>query len=129
MANSGPASSSFPVYQGDDFAAVVDVFDADNAPADLTGYVVLAQMRRGPADENPAVELSFTTAINGATITLSLTHDQTRAMSGRYFWDLELTNADGFVTTVLAGQVTVLLEVSRPMVTSRVSMEVVNARR
>ena len=115
--STGPGAADITLYQGDDFACVVDVSNADGTPADLTGYVVLAQLRRSVADEAPEVELEFTTQINGSMILLSLTHEQTAGMIDRYAWDLDLTDTAGMVTTVLAGRVAITQEVSRPVIT------------
>ena len=106
------------IYQGDTFAAQVDVTLEDGTPADLTGYTVASQIRHGPAD---LAELTAVIAANivsplEGSISLALTPEQTTALPTQevLFWDLELTAEDGTITTILAGNVLVTAEVTRP---------------
>ena len=107
-------AANVSVYQGDDYAALVSVYNADGSDADLSGYTVEAQIRRKPADSSVLVE-SFNVAIQPPnTIALSLTHDQTLALAGSFVWDLQLTEtATGMITTILAGKLQGTLEVTR----------------
>lgn len=106
------------LYQGDDWAATVWVFLPDNTPADLTGYTGKAQIRTGPADQAPDVAATFTvTVVPPNQVSLYLPHAQSVLASGfNYVWDLQLTSAAGEITTVLTGEVSVDLEVTREAV-------------
>src|SRR5262245_16818399 len=109
-------SADLPIYQGDGFAAVVEILDGNGDPADLTGYSALAQIRKGPADLFPEVTETITTTISSPNVVLSLTASQTSKLTNNpLFWDLELTDAEGMPTTVLSGNVVVTLEISRPV--------------
>jgi hypothetical protein len=103
------------IYQGDDFAATVTVVNADNTPADLTGYTPKAQIRRDVADRQPTVvmELTVTVGLPNSTY-MSLTHEQTGLLTGSYVWDLQITDASGAITTILAGSMSMTQEVTRP---------------
>jgi hypothetical protein len=105
------------IYQGDDYSATVTVSNADGTPADLSGYSAAAQIRRKPADLSAEVEAQFLVSILSPVIHLSLTHDETLALSGVYVWDLQLTDgASGAVITILYGQVRIAQEVTRAAV-------------
>src|SRR4051812_24463532 len=102
--------TDLPMYQGDTFAAIVEVENADGTPADLTGYTVASQIRRGPADLAPEITAVIAAVIlPPGSISLSLTAEQTSLLpiQENLYWDLELTAADDVVTTVLSGSVLV----------------------
>jgi hypothetical protein len=108
------SKANLAIYQGDDFAAVVTVYNGTATPPDLTGYTVQSQIRLGPADTNPDVVVEIATALHPPnTINLSIPRNITVQLSGSYAWDLQLTAADGTVSTVIAGLVTVTPEVTR----------------
>ena len=102
------------IYQGDDMAWTVFVSLEDGVtPADITGYTALAQIRRSVADSDPVVVATMTSAVVSPNVSLSLTHDQTELLCGRYVWDLQLTSPEDIVTTILQGNVKVTAEVTR----------------
>lgn len=111
-----PGTANLSIYQGDDYAADVTVFEADNTtPADLTGYTAQAQIRTQAGDScaNPAATFAVTIVLPN-TITIQLSHDQTKALTrSGYVWDLQAINADGWITTLLAGSVQVTREVTK----------------
>jgi|SRR6516225_6809995 hypothetical protein len=108
-------SQDLSIYQGDDYAAMINVYQSDNVtPANLTGFTAQAQIRPGPADQAP-VAAEFTTAIVLPNqISISLTHTQTTSLTAfGYEWDLQITSSAGAITTLLAGAVAVTQEVTR----------------
>lgn len=108
-----PGKANLAIYQGDDYAALVTVQNADRTPADLTGYVANAQMRLGPADHNPQVVVEIAAAITPPnTISLNIPHATTAQLSGQYAWDLQLVSPGNIITTILAGQANVTLQVT-----------------
>jgi len=103
------------LYQGDDWAAMVAVLMTDMTPADLTGYTAQSQIRTGPADQvsNVAAEM-VCTVVPPNNISLYLSHAQTTQLTGfGYQWDLQLTSAADEITTIMAGNVNVVQEVTR----------------
>jgi len=105
--------ANLALYQGDDFSAVVTVTNGQ-APADvLTGYTAQAQIRKTFADLATDVECEITTSIDSPYIYLQIPHDVTAKLAGNYLWDLQIADAGGLITTLLAGAVTVSLEVTR----------------
>lgn len=105
-----PSRADLAIYQGDDYAATVDVLDSTGASADLTGYTALAQIRRDPTDGTVAATLQTSVAKSG--IALYLPGSDTAALYGSYAWDLEIQRL-GIHTTILCGWVSVASEVSR----------------
>ena len=110
-------NSNIDIYQGDDYAATVTVYNADGTPADITDYTARAQIRRAVADAEPVVTAEFTAVVQSPEIQLSLSHDVTAVLGGRYVWDLQIVSEAGTVTTILAGKVIAIAEVTRPEVT------------
>ena len=105
-----PGKANLVLYQGDDYAAVVTV----SGVSDLSGYTAQAQIRLGPADSNPQVVVEIeTTVAPPSTINLEIPNDITGQLSGMYAWDLQVTDPDGIVSTILAGSVVVTPEVTR----------------
>jgi len=80
----------------------------------LTGYSVLAQIRK---NYGSSTATAFTSTITNATegeIALSLTDTQTTALNdGRYQWDCKITGPSGTVTRVIEGIATINPSVSR----------------
>lgn len=106
------------IYQGDDFSAIVVVSSANLSPDQvLNGYTAQAQIRSGPADSNPTIIASMVTSISSPNIYLSIPNSVTKTMPGANFvWDLQISSPDvpPRITTLLAGNVQVTLEVTRP---------------
>jgi hypothetical protein len=105
-----PNKANLAIYQGDDYAAVVTV---DGLP-DLTGFTAQAQIRLGPADNNPIVVVEIDTALALPNqINLVIPESITRQLSGIYMWDLQITDPVGITSTLLAGNVIVTQEITR----------------
>lgn len=110
-------SSNLDVYQGDDYYGLVTVSNADDgSPADLTGYVPLAQIRAAEADCAEEVMATIETSLMPPSgVLLHIPREQTLLLGGYMVWDLQLTAPapDGRVNTVLKGLVIFTREVSR----------------
>lgn len=105
-----PARADLAIYQGDDYTALVTV----DGISSLSGYTPQAQIRLGPADQNDIIVVEITAAlVLPNQIGLLIPHDITVQLSGLYVWDLQVTDGDGVVTTLLAGAVVVTQEVTR----------------
>jgi hypothetical protein len=108
-----PSKANLAIYQGDDYAAVVQVFDGNGSPLDLTDYQAHAHIRVGPANLYPEVVVEVIAAIQDSRIDLSIPATQTIGLSGQYMWDLQLVAPDGMITTILAGNAIVTPDVTR----------------
>ena len=109
------AKADLDIYQGDDYAAIVSVQNADGSPADISGYTAQAQIRSDVADNSPLILATMSAVVSSPNISLALGHTATAALAGGKFrWDLQIVSASGVITTILAGAVTVKQEVTRP---------------
>lgn len=116
--------SNLTVDQGSDFSATVDVLASDGQLFDLTGYSTRAQMRKSYAS---GLVAQFITSHNdvGGIVTLSLPSSNTvvdgsvtqigtnSIEPGRYLYDVEMESANGVVTRVLQGTITVTGGITR----------------
>ena len=108
------ALSNFYIDQGSDFSTTVSLTDSNGDILNLTGYTALAQVRKTYGSSTIAA--TFTTAIAAATgqLTLTLADTVTAGMtSGRYVYDVLLTDSSGDKTRVLEGQAVLTPGVSR----------------
>ena len=107
--------SNLFVDQGADFTTTVTVNDSDGTSLDLTNYTALAMIRK---TYDSATATTFTSTFDSdrttGKITISLTDTQTTALeSGRYVYDLVITDASSTKTRVVEGIATVNPSVSR----------------
>jgi len=101
------------IDQGTSFSATIDVTDASGGVYNLTGYTTAAQMRK---NYNSSTAVTFSTSHNGifGAITLILSATNTISLEpGRYLYDVEITSANGTVTRVVEGIVTVTAGMTR----------------
>ena len=108
------ALSNIYIDQGSDFTTVISLTDSNNDALNLTGYSALAQIRKTYGSTTLAG--TFTTSLVATTgqLTLRLADTVTAAMgSGRYVYDVLLTDASGDKTRVLEGQAVLTPGVSR----------------
>lgn len=101
------------VDQGATFEAVLTLTDEDGNILDLSSSNAASQMRKSYSSSLTA---EFTTSINvsAGEIILSLTANQTgNIVSGRYVYDVELTDASNSVIRIVEGIVTVNPQVTR----------------
>jgi hypothetical protein len=108
------ANANLAIYQGDDYVADILVTDDDGTtPADLTGCAARSQIREDFSPASPLIA-EFECVIEASTITIALSHDITSMLTcPKYVWDIQVTDGNGWVTTLLAGQVAVTKEVTK----------------
>ena len=108
------ALSNIYIDQGSDFTTTISLTDSNGDILVLTGYSVLAQIRKTYG--STTIAATFTTALSADSgqLTLSLADTVTTGMdSGRYVYDVLLTDASGDKTRVLEGQAVLTPSVSR----------------
>jgi hypothetical protein len=101
------------IDQGTTFQTSINVTDDNDDVVDLTGYTAVAQMRKHYTSSNAT---SFTASISPSIgiVTLSMNASTTNTITaGRYVYDCELTDANGAVTRLVQGIVTVTPGVTR----------------
>ena len=107
--------SNLFVDQDADFTTTVTVNDSTGSALDLTNYTALGMIRKTYQSSTATTfTSSFVSPRTTGQITISLTDTQTSALeSGRYVYDLVITDASGNKTRVVEGSVTVNPSVSR----------------
>ncbi len=74
----------------------------------LTGYTAEAMIRYRHSDPDPAATFSAGVAALAGVVTLSLSPEQTAALSKTYgLWDCNLTSPAGVVQRLVEGDVTI----------------------
>ncbi len=113
------ATYNFKIEQGTTLLKPVVWKDSNGAPVNLTGYTAKMQIRASAYSDEVLLELSTTNgritldAVAGK-VTLIFSPTITSAINwrrGKY--DLELTAANGTVTRLIEGEITVSQEVTR----------------
>jgi hypothetical protein len=109
-----PADQDLIITRGDTETLVVTITSDGSTPVDITGRTYRAQIRS--TQDSTTIKASFTCTVSFGTsgqVTCTLSATSSAALSaGLYFWDLE-ENASGVISTILAGNVTVLADVTR----------------
>lgn len=101
------------IDQGTTYTTDLNLTDENGDPLNLTGYSANSQIRKHYTSSN---SVTFSTSINATAgvITLSLTANQTsNIVSGRYVYDVELTDASNSISRIVEGIVTVTPQVTR----------------
>jgi hypothetical protein len=98
-------------YQADDFMFTLTVFDAEGDPADLDTTVVAAEIAAVPRP-GPIVG-QFAVGVDQNEITLHLEHATSEILPLRCVWDCQLTSDTNWVTTIVAGNLTLTADVTR----------------
>ena len=108
------ALSNFYIDQGSDFSTTVSLTDSNGDVLNLTGYSALAQIRKTHGSTTIAGTFTTVLTADSGQLALSLTDTVTAAMdSGRYVYDVLLTDGSGDKTRVLEGQAILTPGVSR----------------
>ena len=108
------AVSNFYIDQGADFSTIISLTDSNGDVLNLSGYTALAQIRKTYGSTTIAGTFTTSLAADTGQLTMSLTDVVTAAMtSGRYVYDVLLTDGSGDKTRVLEGQAILTPGVSR----------------
>ena len=108
------AVSNFYIDQGADFSTTLYLTDSNGDILNLTGYTALAQIRKTYGSTTIAGTFTTVLTADSGQLALSLTDVVTAAMgSGRYVYDVLLTDGSGDKTRVLEGQAILTPGVSR----------------
>jgi len=107
--------SNLYIDAASNFSTTVTVTDTAGLPLDLTGYTALSQVRKSyPSSLIATITSVFVADRTTGNITLSLTDIQTKTLeTGRYVYDLVITDSGGTKTRVIEGQVIVNPGVTR----------------
>ncbi len=102
------------IDQGTDFEVTIDVSDTSDNIIDLSGYTASAQIRKTYGSTTIAETFGTSITASNGKVTLTLTDTQTTGLkSGRYVYDLVITDASGTKTRVIEGQAIITPGVTR----------------
>ena len=103
------------IDQGTTFSKQITVYETDGTTIqNLTGYTVASQLRKNYTSTAYTTINATNNSPTSGIIIMSLTATQTAALkSGRYVYDLQITAADGTVTRVIEGVITLRPEVTK----------------
>ena len=108
------ALSNIYIDQGSDFTTTISLTDSNGDVLNLTGYTALAQVRKSHGSTTIAATFTTVLTADSGQLALSLTDPVPAAMdSGRYVYDVLLTDGSGDKTRVLEGQAVLTPGVSR----------------
>ena len=101
------------IDQGATYSTSLDLTDDNGNPLDLTLFTAAAQMRKHYTSSN-AVNFVVTTGGATGVLTLALSANTTANIaSGRYLYDVELTDSDFNVSRIVEGIVTINPNITR----------------
>jgi hypothetical protein len=109
------AKANIIVDQGTDFSTTITVKNDDGVIIDLTGYTAAAQLRKHYTSETATdFTTAFETPRSAGLLTISLSRTQTANLdSGRYVYDVEVTDAANTRSRLVEGIVTISPQVTR----------------
>ena len=109
-----PAKQNLSITRGDTEVVVVTMASSGGTPIDITGRTYRAQIRT--TKDSSIIDASFTCAVTNAVlgeVTCTILPATTATLAvGTHYWDFEETDG-GVVSTILAGSVNVLADVTR----------------
>ena len=103
-----------PIYRGDTYVwRVVLWFDAMRAqPADLTGYVAKAEIRNAPGSGAFIQHINADIILPNTIDVMISTGASSNLPDTTLVWDLQLTDPRNHVSTILRGDVSVVMDVT-----------------
>ena len=109
-----PATQNLTITRGDTEVIVINITTDGSTPVNITGRTYRSQIRRTKDSGTIEAQLSctITNAALGQVQAVLSAGDSATLQTGTSFWDFEETNGS-VVTTILAGTVTVLADVTR----------------
>lgn len=102
--------------QGADFKNIINLTDdTTNVNINLDSYIIRSQMRRSYYSANPTANIvcTISDSPNGEIMMTLAAANTSNIKAGRYLFDLEATDSNGFVTRILEGIITVTPEITK----------------
>ena len=112
LADYSPAPYDVRMTRGDDLTETFVFRDTDGSLLDLGGYAFASQVRQTAAGSAVAT-FAITINTNESKVVRSLGTAVTADLLGRYVHDMQWTDPDGDVRTLIGGRFEVLAEVTR----------------
>jgi hypothetical protein len=114
------ARQNLTVYQGADYRRALEFKDNSAVLMDLTGYEFRGQVKLSYQEQDPVFSFGFTLrdqVSDTGIVDMILTAVDSSAVSinkeTNYIYDIEMVDADGYVTRVLEGRLKLYPEVTK----------------
>lgn len=109
-----PAQQDLTITRGDTETIVVNLTSDGSTPINVTGRTYSSQFRTSQDSSiiSASLTCSVTNGASGEVTCVLAANDSADLDPGFYYWDLQ-ENASGTISTLLAGTVTVLADVTR----------------
>ena len=112
LADYSAAPYNVKMVQGDDLVETFVFRDADGDLLDLGSYTFASQVRQTAAGSAIA-SFTITVDTNTSTVVRSLGTAVTAGLLGTYVQDMQWTDPDGDIRTLISGKLEVVAEVTR----------------
>lgn len=107
-----PSNNDLVIYKGDFVRLLVSIKDGGGTPINLSGTTPKAVLKSDYTDRDPR-PFTCTLTANAGEVELFLPSSLTSTLlPGSYIYDFQITYANGDTRTYLAGDVTVINEVT-----------------
>lgn len=113
-----PGEFNFPDHTKDDtFEGVEFILEENGSPIDLTGASIRMMLKLTPQDDaaltvfTPSDGLTITDAVNGI---FQFDEQVISVDAGEYFYDIEVTDSGGKVTTYVSGRWIICQDITTP---------------
>ena len=107
-------------YRGDTWNFTIVVTDSASVAVDISAYTFYFTMKTGDITDGAALigPISVTTGshsdpVNGTTIITASAAVTDVIVPGRYFYDIQMKDGSGEITTIISGLVTVKIDYTR----------------
>ena len=96
-----------PIRRGDSKALIINVLDSTGTAIDITGYTFFFTVKADNTDADVSAlisvtQTSLTDPTNGTT-TISLSSTDTDIAIGLHFYDIQMKDGSGNITTLVSG--------------------------
>lgn len=105
------------IYRGDDKAYTIHFKDQDSVDVDITGWTIRFTLKKNidNSDEDAKIKKDITThtdPTHGKTL-LILSNTDTNLTPGKYYYDIQVEDAAGHITTLIRKTLVIRKEITR----------------
>jgi hypothetical protein len=109
--------NNIEVFRGDSFGTQMEFTDDDGVAIDITGWTIFFTIKKKKSDTDDQAVISKTiTTFDDPTsgiASVTLTSTETYNLDGTYFYDFQFKDNTGSVSTIVAGGITFLEDITR----------------
>jgi hypothetical protein len=110
------ASTDLSIYRGDDKTWNLNFTDANGSPIDLTNSVIYFTVKKKTGDLDAsayiAKDITSHSQATGGISAITITDTDSDIAVGTYYYDIQLVDSVGIVTTITTGNFLVLRDIT-----------------